>query len=167
MAERVGALLDETLAEAEEERKNWSMREKLNQVAAAWELPAKDLKWRTPAGTTNFVRSKVLEMERVKYPFGEERVRRILEAVEIGDIAMGDQHQQVEELLKSYADVFALDVAEVLPVDWALHKLNIDPDVKLPWSAHQSMLMETQKEWYYNMLDTMEEGGVIARVEVD
>lgn len=29
------------------------------------------------------------------------------------------------------------------------------------------MLMEAQKEWYYNMLDMMEEGGVIARVEVD
>ena len=167
MVERVGALLDKTLAEAEEERKNWSLREELNQVAAAWELPAKDLKWRTPVGTTNFARSKVLEMERVKNPFSKERVRRILEAVEIGDIVMGDQCQQVEELLKSYADVFALDVAEVLLVDWASHKLNVDPDMKLPWSAHQPMLTEMQKEWYYNMLDTMEEGGVIARVEVD
>ena len=27
--------------------------------------------------------------------------------------------------------------------------------------------MEAQKEWYYDMLDTMEEGGVIARVEAD
>ena len=145
MVERIGALLDETLAEAEEERKNWSMKEELNQVVAAWGLPAKDLKWRTPVGTTNFARLKVLEMERVKNPFGEERVRRILEAVEIGDIVTGDQCQQVEELLKRYADVFALDVAEVLPVDWTLHKLNIDPDVKLPWSAHQSKLMETQR----------------------
>ena len=159
--------MDETLAEVEEERKNWSIREELNQVAAAWELPAKDLKWRTPAGTTNFARSKVLETERVKNPFGEERVRRILEAVEIGDIVKGDQCQQVEKLLKSYADVFALDVAEVLLVDWASHKLNVDPDVKLPRSTHQLTLTEMQKEWYYNMLDTMEEGGVIVRVEAD
>ena len=65
IAEWLGALLvlDKTLAEAEEERRNWAVSEELNRVATAWEVLAKDLKWQTPAGTMNFSTSKILESE--------------------------------------------------------------------------------------------------------
>ena len=167
IAERLGALLEETLAEAEEERKSWAASEELNRVVAAWEVSAKDLKWRTLAGMTNFATSSVLELERVTNPFGENRVKKILKAVEIGEAVTEEERGKVEELLKKYADVFALDVREVLPVDWSSHKLKVDLDAKLPKNTHQSTLTEAQRDWYYDMLDTMEEGGVIARVEVD
>ena len=54
-----------------------------------------------------------------------------------------------------------------MPVNWASHKLNVDLNVWLLQQAHQSTLTDAQKEWYYDMLDTMEEGGIIARVEGD
>lgn len=68
---------------------------------------------------------------------------------------------------KEYADLFALDVREVLMVDWSSHKLKVDLDAKLPKNTHQSTLTEAQRDWYYDMLDTMEKGEVIAGVEAD
>ena len=167
IAEKLGALLDETLAEAEEERRKWAVTEELERVAAAWEISAKDLKWRTPAETTKFLTSKMLKSERVTNPFGEKRVKKILKAIEIGGEVMEEQRIEVKDLLKKYADVFPLDVGEVFPVDWASHNLKVDLDAKLPKNTHQSTLTEAQKEWYYDMPDMMEEGGVIARVEAD
>ena len=93
IAEWLGALLEETLAEAEEERKSWAASEELNRVVAAWEVSAKDLKWRTLAGTTNFATSSVLESERVTNPFGENRVKKILKAVEIGEAVTEEERQ--------------------------------------------------------------------------
>ena len=90
------------------------------------------MKWRIPAGTTKFAISRILELERVKNPFGKERVERILKAVTIGDMVTEEQRIEIEELVRQYADVFALDVGEVLPVDWASHKLNVDPKARLP-----------------------------------
>ena len=101
------------------------------------------------------------------HPFGENRVKKILKAVEIGEVVAEEERHKVEELLKEYADVFALDVREVLLVDWSSHKLKVDLDTKLPKNTHQSILTEAQRDWYYDMLDTVEEGGIIARVEVD
>ena len=146
IAELVGALLDETLAEAQEERRNWAVSEELNRVATAWEVSAKDLKWRTPAGTTNFSTSKILESERITNPFGENRVKKILKAVEIGEAVTEEERHKVEELLEEYVDVFALDVREVLPVDWSSHKLKVDLDTKLPKNTHQSTLTEAQRD---------------------
>ena len=167
IAEWLGALLDKTLAEAEEERRNLAVSEELNRVETAWEVSAKDLKWRTPAGTTNFSISKILELERITNLFGENRVKKILKVVEIGEAVTEEERHKEEELLKEYADVFALDVREVLPVDWSSHKLKGDLDAKLLKNTHQSTLIEAQRDWYNDMLDTMEEGGIIARVEVD
>ena len=116
---------------------------------------------------TNFSTSKMLKSERVTNPFGEKRVKKILKAIEIGGEVMEEQRIEVKDLLKKYADVFPLDVGEVFPVDWASHNLKVDLDTKLPKNTHQSTLTEAQKEWYYDMLDMMEEGGVIGRVEAD
>lgn len=132
IAEKLGALLDETLVEAEKERRKWAVMEELERVAAAWEISAKDLKWRTPAEMMNFLTSKMLKSERVTNPFREKRVKRILKAIEIGGEVMEEQRIEVEELLKKYTDVFTLDVGEMFPVDWASHKLEVDLDTKLP-----------------------------------
>ena len=132
IVEKLEILLEETLAEAEEQKRFWEVGQDLDKIAAAWEASAKDLKWRIPAGTTKFATSRILESERVKDPFGKERVERILKAVTIGDMVMEEQRIEVEELVRQYADVFTLDVGEVLPVDWASHKLNVDPKARLP-----------------------------------
>lgn len=65
-------------------------------------------------------------------PFSEERVNEILTKVTIRADLMEDQKQRVRELVKEFADVFALSLSEVRTVDWFKHKLNINLNVKPP-----------------------------------
>lgn len=64
--------------------------------------------------------------------FSEERVSEILEKVKIGPDLTTEQHEKVRDLIRSYADVFALSLSEVRPVNWYQHHLNIDPSIPLP-----------------------------------
>ncbi|KAJ7114207.1 hypothetical protein C8R43DRAFT_903082 [Mycena crocata] len=97
-------------------------------------------------------------------PFGEERVREILSKIKIGADLTDDQRAKVVKLIKEYADIFALSMSEVFFVDWWKHHLNIDPDTKLPKRMSQRPLTEKQKDWFYEILDEMEESHVIQRV---
>ena len=101
---------------------------------------------------------------RVMDPHSEERVDEILSKVEIGPDLNDEQRDQVKDLIREFADVFALSMSEVLTVDWHQHHLDIDPDVKLPKRMSQRPITENQKEWYYKMLDEMEASSVIQKV---
>ncbi|KAJ7135068.1 hypothetical protein C8R43DRAFT_894441, partial [Mycena crocata] len=108
-----------------------------------------------------------MQSERIMNPHGTERLDHILKKIEIGDVITPEQHDCVVEVLRRYGDCYAEDVKEVLPVDFVTHKLHVDPDVQLPTRVAQRPLTEPQKVWYYDMLDQMETGGILARVHSD
>ena len=85
----------------------------------------------------------------------------------IGSDLTPAQRTQVEELVQTYADVFALSLSEVLPVSFIQHKLHVDPTVKLPTKVYQKPLMAAQKPWYYGKIDEMESVGIITWVQAD
>ncbi|KAJ7749099.1 hypothetical protein B0H16DRAFT_1280906, partial [Mycena metata] len=91
-------------------------------------------------------------------------IQNILGKIQIGSDLTDDQKLKVTSLIREYADVFALSMSEVFYVDWWKHHLNIDPTVKLPTRMSQHPLTEKQKEWFYDILDEMEESHVIQRV---
>ena len=100
-------------------------------------------------------------------PFNAERVAEILEKIEIGEDLTEKQREEVENLVREYADIFALTMSEVTYVDWHRHHLSIDPEVKLPKRMAQRPITENQKEWYYKTLDEMEEACVIQKVPAE
>src|SRR6202050_649291 len=101
---------------------------------------------------------------RITDPFAPGRVEEILQKVEIGNDLTNDQREQVHTLIREYADVFALSLSEVRVVDWYKHHLNIDPSVKLPRHTSQRPVTEAQKDWFFNILDEMENAHVIQKV---
>ena len=87
--------------------------------------------------------------------------------IEFGTDLTEDQLCKVKSLVREFADVFALSLSEVLFVDWHHHHLDINPDTKLPKHMSQRPITENQKDWYYRMLDEMEESHVIQKVPGD
>ncbi|KAF8068832.1 hypothetical protein FPV67DRAFT_1415511, partial [Lyophyllum atratum] len=101
---------------------------------------------------------------RTQDPFSETRVEEILQKIDIGPDLTEGQREQVRSLVREYADVFALSLSEVLPVDWYKHKLNIKPDVKFPTRINQRPITEAQKSWFNEILDDMEKSYIIQKV---
>jgi hypothetical protein len=88
----------------------------------------------------------------------------IISKIEFSTNLTKDQLQKVKSLVWEFTDIFALSMSEVLFVDWHHHHLDIDPDTKLPKRMSQRPITENQKDWYYRMLDEMEESYVIQKV---
>ncbi|KAF5384125.1 hypothetical protein D9615_003277 [Tricholomella constricta] len=101
---------------------------------------------------------------RVVEPFAEARVEEILKQIDIGPDLNDDQREKVRDLIREYADVFALSLSEVFFVDWYKHKLNIPPDTKFPTRINQRPVTEAQKMWFSNILDDMETAHIIQKV---
>ncbi|KIM77061.1 hypothetical protein PILCRDRAFT_77101, partial [Piloderma croceum F 1598] len=101
---------------------------------------------------------------RLTNPFTEEHIEEILQKIAIGPDLTTEQRNEVEALIRDYADVFALSLSEVKVVDWYKHHLNVDPTVKLPKKTAQHPVTEAQKDWFYSILDEMENAHVIQRV---
>ncbi|QRV74718.1 Retrovirus-related Pol polyprotein from transposon opus [Ceratobasidium sp. AG-Ba] len=109
----------------------------------------------------------VPESPRTSDPFGEQRVTDILRKVQIGDELSDAQRTRVEGLLREYADVFALNLSEVLPVDFTEMKLDIPADATFPKRTGQRKLSEPQRQALYAMLDKLEDAHVIEKVTQD
>ncbi|KAF8171589.1 hypothetical protein K438DRAFT_1612814, partial [Mycena galopus ATCC 62051] len=107
-----------------------------------------------------------MQSERITNPNGAERLDRIMAKIDIGDTITPEQRMQVVEVLRRYGDCYAEDV-KVLPVNFVTHKLHVEADAQLPTKVAQPPLTEPQKIWYYDMLDQMEAGGILARVHSD
>lgn len=88
-------------------------------------------------------------------PFNPKRVERVLREVKIGSDLTEEERQEVEALLKEFADVFALSVNEVHLVDGATHKLNIDPNIKFKLKVHQKHLSPPQTQYLHEKIDEM------------
>ncbi|QRW07694.1 Retrovirus-related Pol polyprotein from transposon opus [Ceratobasidium sp. AG-Ba] len=109
----------------------------------------------------------VPESPRTSNPFEETRVAEILKRVQIGEELTDAQRVKVEGLLREYADVFALNLSEVLPVDFTEMKLEIPADATFPKQTGQRKLSEPQRQALYAMLDELEDAHVIEKVTQD
>ncbi|QRV96465.1 Retrovirus-related Pol polyprotein from transposon [Ceratobasidium sp. AG-Ba] len=105
--------------------------------------------------------------ERTQNPFQEERVADILNKITIGDDLDPAQRKQVMDLVREYADVFALSLSEVLPVDFTEMRLDIPESTSFSRRAGQKRLTEPQRQWLYKTLDDMESAKIIAKVTQD
>ncbi|EGN99188.1 hypothetical protein SERLA73DRAFT_54268, partial [Serpula lacrymans var. lacrymans S7.3] len=64
--------------------------------------------------------------------FRTDRAEKVKKLITIGQELLKEQKQKVSNLIKKYADIFALSLAEVQPVTLYVHKLNLPPDVNGP-----------------------------------
>ena len=98
---------------------------------------------------------------RLTQPFKPERVDEVLRLVTIGNDLSPDERQKVQDLVRSFADIFALSVSEVKVVDNTTHRLDIPTDTTFPMKVHQRPLTPPQRRYLYDSIDTMQEAGVI------
>lgn len=91
----------------------------------------------------------------------------ILRKVSIGNDLIVEQNKQVIELVSEFADVFALLLSDILPVDFAKLVLDVPAGTSFPKRAGQRRLMEPQCQWLYKVLDDMERTNIIAKVTKD
>ncbi|QRV99741.1 Retrovirus-related Pol polyprotein from transposon opus [Ceratobasidium sp. AG-Ba] len=107
------------------------------------------------------------DSERRSDPFKPERVAEILGKIRIGENLTPDQKERVEGLIREFADIFARNLSEVLPVDFTQMKLDIPEGTTFPKRAGQRKLTEPQRQALYGMLDELEEAKIIERVNQD
>ena len=98
---------------------------------------------------------------RATEPFKPERVEEVLRSVTIGDDLSAEERGWVQDLIRSFADIFALSVSEVKVVDNATHRLNIPPETTFPMKVNQKPLTPPQRQYLYDSIDTMLAAGVI------
>lgn len=97
-------------------------------------------------------------------PFEPGRVASILGKVEIGKQLSPEERAQVKALVSEFADIFALDLTEVLPVKTHSHRLDIQAGARFRKRVAQKPLSQAQKAWLYPTLDLMEAAHIIKRV---
>ena len=100
-------------------------------------------------------------------PTNPERVQAILDKVSIGMDLSDLEWTIVTNLIKDYPDIFALSLSEVFPVNFATHKLRLDPDTVLPKKVHQRPITEPQCKFFADIIDDMEKVGVIRSVPAE
>ena len=105
--------------------------------------------------------------QRATDPASPERIEAILEKISIGPDLTDKERTMVLELIKEYPDIFALSLSEVFPVDFATHKLKLDPDIALPKKVHQRPITEPQRKFFADIIDDMEKAGVIRAVPAE
>jgi transposase InsO family protein len=98
---------------------------------------------------------------RMTDPQKPERVQELLRLITVGDDLATEERQKVHELIRSFADIFALSVSEVKTVDNAIHHPDIPSDTTFQMKVHQKPLTPTQRRYLYDSIDTMLEAGVI------
>src|SRR5271168_706598 len=98
---------------------------------------------------------------RMTKPYKPERVKEVLRLITIGDDLTPEERKKVQDLIRSFADIFALSVNEVKIVDDVTHRLNIPPDTTFPMKVHQKPLTLPQRKYLYDSIDSMLSAGVI------
>ena len=98
------------------------------------------------------LKKDVKSFTRMTEPHKPERVQELLQLITIGDDLSEEEQFKVQDLIKSFADIFALSVSEVKTVDNAIHHLNIPPDVTFPMKVHQKLLTPHNNSTYTTAL---------------
>ena len=100
-------------------------------------------------------------------PFKKERVDAVIAAIRIGDDLSPEETTIVGDLIKEYADCFALLMSEVHHVPGAVHKINIPEGKTFNTKVHQRPLTTPQRTYFNGVLDQMLEAGVIVPIAAD
>ncbi|QRV96745.1 Retrovirus-related Pol polyprotein from transposon opus [Ceratobasidium sp. AG-Ba] len=104
------------------------------------------------------------QSQRKSDPFAPSRVGTILDKVTIGTDLTESELKQVKDLVAEFADIFANNLAEVLPVKTHAHRLDIPEGTKFRKRVAQKPLSQAQKDWLYPTLEQMESANIIKRV---
>lgn len=104
---------------------------------------------------------------RLTEPWKKERVDEILRQVTIGPDLSDEERHRVLEFLSEWADIFALSVNEVKPVENAVHRLDIPTGTKFSTKVHQKPLTPPQRKHLYESVDKMLEAGIIEQCSPD
>ncbi|KAF8229648.1 hypothetical protein L208DRAFT_1052333, partial [Tricholoma matsutake] len=92
-------------------------------------------------------------------------VDAVLSELTIGDDLTQEQCVSIENLLREFADCFALSMSEVTVVAGATHKLNVPEGTVFKTKVNQRPLSGPQKEYFNGVLDKMLEAGIIAPID--
>ncbi|KAI0324250.1 hypothetical protein GY45DRAFT_1208533, partial [Cubamyces sp. BRFM 1775] len=98
---------------------------------------------------------------RTTEPFKRERVQAIVDAIQLGEDITEEQREAVRDLVKQYADCFALSVKEVIPVPGEVHTLSVPADATFSKSVHQRPLTAPQRKYVHKKIDELLEAGAI------
>ncbi|KAF7373139.1 p-loop containing nucleoside triphosphate hydrolase protein [Mycena sanguinolenta] len=100
-------------------------------------------------------------------PFLPARVEAILANVQVGGDLSPTERSQVDEVLRSFADCFALSMSEVITVEGAEHKLNIPnrANAKFRTNPHQRPLSTPQRIYLNDAIDKMLQADIIAPID--
>ncbi|KAF8198662.1 hypothetical protein K438DRAFT_1584009, partial [Mycena galopus ATCC 62051] len=100
-------------------------------------------------------------------PFLPARVEAVLANVQVGGDLSPTERARVDEVLRSFADCFALSMSEVIAVDGAEHKLNIPnrANAKFRTNPHQRPLSTPQRIYLNNAIDKMLQADIIAPID--
>ncbi|QRV76999.1 Retrovirus-related Pol polyprotein from transposon [Ceratobasidium sp. AG-Ba] len=100
-------------------------------------------------------------------PFDETQVTEVLSKIKVSTDLLPKQLKSVQNLVREFADVFALSLSEVTPVDFIQHCLDIPAGTAFPRQAGQKRLTEPQCKWVYRVLDNMEQAKIVTKVSQD
>ncbi|KIJ55959.1 hypothetical protein M422DRAFT_140680, partial [Sphaerobolus stellatus SS14] len=76
---------------------------------------------------------------------------------------------RVENLVKEFADTFALSLSEVKPNQHTKHCIHVPPEARLPRNGRKPSqpLTLSQCTWLYDQVNKLEEAGIITRISYD
>ena len=94
-------------------------------------------------------------------PFKPDRVAKILAEIKIGTDVTPAQHHETLDLIKEFADCFALAISEVNTVPGAVHKLDIPEDATFRTKIGQRSLNPPQKAYIHGKVKEMLAAGII------
>ena len=114
-----------------------------------------------PVNVTTTKKEQDPVLTREHDPYKPERVARILQEVTIGPDVTEDQRTTIHELLKEYADCFALSIKEVNAIPGAVHKLNIPEGATFRTKIPPRSYNPDQRAFVNAKVDEMLEAGII------
>ncbi|KAG1813482.1 hypothetical protein DFJ58DRAFT_673731, partial [Suillus subalutaceus] len=100
-------------------------------------------------------------------PFYQPRVDAIIDAVRFGPHLNQEQLLKVHELVIEFADVFALSIQEVKPVDFIKFRLQIPQDTTFSRKVQQRPLTKPQCEYLFPVLDDMRQAVITWFIPLD
>ena len=103
-------------------------------------------------------------LTRKEEPYKPERVEKIIQEVTIGPDITDDQRRIVHDLLKEYADCFALSIKEVNVIPGAVHKLNIPENTEFRTKIRPRAYNPDQRVFINTKVDEMLEAGIIRSI---
>ena len=97
-------------------------------------------------------------------PFMPAHVAEVLHLVRVGDDISGEEHATIQQLVKEFANVFALSVHKVKHIPGAKLHLDVPEDAPLHTKIGQKPMTPPQAAYFSRALDIMIEAGVCAPI---